>query len=135
MSQSPIVASSTQPWNASPTAPTLVDTDEGVQRLLAVLDDADCRTILEATTEDSLSANELSEACDVPLSTLYRKLDLLTDAGLLKEGTRLRRSGKHASEYSRVVEEIAVSVTLDGGFELLVTPRVTTDEGPRTQAL
>lgn len=88
---------------------TRVEGDEA-EPLLGALKDGDCRAILTATGEDSLSAAELSEACDLPLSTTYRKLGLLTDAGLLDERTRVRRSGKHASEYVRLVEDVLVSV-------------------------
>jgi DNA-binding transcriptional ArsR family regulator len=100
---------------------TTVSDDEGVQRILDAFDDADCRAILEATSTDVLSASEISDACDLPLSTTYRKLDLLTDAGLVEERTRLRRSGKHASEYARLVESVTVSLDEDGRTELQVS--------------
>jgi DNA-binding IclR family transcriptional regulator len=35
----------------------------------------------------ALSAKEISEACELPLSTTYRKLKQLTDAALLDERT------------------------------------------------
>lgn len=97
--------------------------DEHHRALLDALQDPDCRAILEATSEAARSANELSEECDVPLSTAYRKLDLMTDAGLLTECTRIRRSGKHASEYVRCVEDVHISVADDGELDLLVTRR------------
>lgn len=85
-----------------------------VQCVLDVLHDADCRAILRATGETALSANEVAETCDLAQSTAYRKLDLLTDARLVEERTRLRRSGKHASEYVRAIEDVAVSFGADG---------------------
>ena len=88
--------------------------------LFDVLGDEDCRAILLATGDEALSASELSEACDLPLSTTYRKLDRLTDAGLLSEGIRLRRSGKHTSEYVRSVDDVHVSIDTEGGFALTV---------------
>lgn len=88
----------------------IVDADHEVQALLDALDDPACRAILVETGDASLSASELSAACDLPLSTTYRKLDALTDAELLEERTRIQRSGKHASEYSRRVEDVVVSV-------------------------
>ncbi|MFC6723051.1 helix-turn-helix domain-containing protein [Halobium palmae] len=122
MSQSTLAIPNARPWTSS-SDPSVIDTEEEVQDLLDVIDDADCRAILEATSDDALSANELSKICNIPLSTMYRKLDLLTAAGLLIEGTRIRRSGKHTSEYSRRIEKIEVSVETDGGFELKVTQR------------
>lgn len=91
------------------------------EEILNALEDADCRAILDATCESALTAKEVSTACDVPLSTAYRKLDALVDAGLLVERVRLSRSGKHASEYARAVEDVVVSVSPEGGVELHVT--------------
>lgn len=107
---------------------TRVVGDEQVNDLLDALDDEDSRAVLEATSDESLSANEISEVCDIPLSTTYRKLETLTELGLLEEGTRVRRSGKHASEYTRRVDDITVSVSAENGFELDVTRR---DPGER----
>ncbi len=95
-----------------------VDSAAAVQEYLDVLGDPDCRAILGATGDEALSASELADACDVPLSTVYRKLDVLTDADLLAEATRLRRSGKHVSEYRRCVDDVTVSGADDGGFKL-----------------
>jgi len=67
---------------------------------------------------EALTASELSETCGLPLSTTYRKLDLLTATGLLDEHTRVRQSGKHASEYTRSVDDVVVSLGTPGGTEL-----------------
>ncbi|WP_178917406.1 helix-turn-helix domain-containing protein [Natronomonas gomsonensis] len=100
-----------------------VDAEPAKQRLLDALDDRGCRAILDATSDEVLSANEVSETCDLPLSTTYRKLDLLTDSGLLEERTRIRRSGKHASEFYRAVEDVLVSLGTHGGISLHVIHR------------
>ena len=100
-----------------------VSDDSTVESLFEVLDDADCRAILRATSEEALSASELSDACDIPLSTTYRKLESLTEVGLLEESLRLRRSGKHTSEYRRRVDDIVVSMDAAGDFSLSVTRR------------
>jgi DNA-binding transcriptional ArsR family regulator len=107
-----------------------VDAEAAKQRLLDALDDRGCRAILDATSEEVLSANEVSEACDLPLSTTYRKLDLLTEAGLLEERTRIRRSGKHASEYYRAIEEVLVSLDTTGGMSVRVRRRERTEIAP-----
>lgn len=101
--------------------------EQSIQKLLFVLDDADCRAILNATSDTALSASEVSETCELPLSTAYRKLDLLSSADLLDERTRIRRSGKHASEYSRSVSNIVISITPRGEIELEVSHRETAD--------
>lgn len=92
-----------------------------VGTVLDALDDADCREILEATSDDSLTASELSNTCDLPLSTTYRKVDRLTDAGLLRETIRIHRSGKHVNQYERNVEDVVFTVEDGGQLGLSVT--------------
>lgn len=109
-----------------------VDDDAEVQTVLDALQDDDCRAVLNAAAEEALSASELSSACDLPLSTTYRKLDALTEAGLLVERTRLCPEGKHASEYLRAVDDVVVSTGPDGGFELTVSTRPVAGDGAGT---
>lgn len=112
---------------------TTIDDADAVQAMLHALQDDDCRAVLDATGETPLSASELAEECDLPLSTAYRKLETLTDTGLLTEQTRLSPDGKHASEYIRAVDEVVVDA--DAGFELTVSRRDQAEDeltvGPR----
>ncbi|MFC7229865.1 helix-turn-helix domain-containing protein [Salinirubellus salinus] len=98
-----------------------VDDADEMQALLDAFGDADCRAILEATGEEALTAAEISERVDLPKSTAYRKIDTLSELSLVEEQTRIRRSGKHASEFRRVVEDLYVTTTDDGGIELRVS--------------
>jgi len=89
-------------------------TESEITELLTVLDDPDCRAVLEVTGEESLSAKEIGDRCEIPSSTAYRKIDRLVDVGLLQEGVRIRSSGKHTSEYRRRVEGVELSIGDDG---------------------
>jgi DNA-binding transcriptional ArsR family regulator len=100
---------------------------EAAELVLDALDDEDCRRILGATATEPLSAQELADRLDLPRSTAYRKLERLTEAGLVRERTRVRPSGHHTSEYARVVEDVDVHVGPDGGVEVAV------DRGTRPQ--
>lgn len=92
--------------------------DVDSESVLAALDDPDCRKLLEATTDEALTAQELADRCEVPRSTTYRKVEQLTEAGLLEEGVRLRTDGKHASEYRRSFDDITISLSASDGFEV-----------------
>ncbi|TMT85628.1 ArsR family transcriptional regulator [Haloterrigena sp. H1] len=96
--------------------------DESIdpQAVLAALDDDACRAILEATAETALTATELSEECDIPMSTAYRKVEMLTEADLVAEQVRINTSGKHATEYRKNFDDVLVSVA-DGGVEVELT--------------
>ena len=85
-----------------------------VDEVLDALADDAARRIVAALTEPK-TASELSEECDIPLSTTYRKLEKLTDASLLAESTDIRRDGQHTTRYS--VSFDAVTVTVDDGDE------------------
>ena len=81
-----------------------------LQSVLDALDDADCRTIIRHL-EEPMTASELSDECDIPMSTTYRKLDLLSDASLLAEGTEVRPDGHHATRYEIDFEEVRISLS------------------------
>ena len=85
------------------------------------LADDGCRDILEATSEEALTATELSDRCDIPLSTTYRKLEQLADANLLDEQLRIRASGQHTAEYRKDFEDITVTTSEDGHPEVEIS--------------
>ena len=106
----------------------LADDGPELQALLDALDDPACRTIIQEL-EEPMTASELADETDIPLSTLYRKIDLLTDASLLNELTEIREDGHHTSRYRVAVE--SVSIELDDNREFDVTierPPQSTDE-------
>jgi predicted DNA-binding ArsR family transcriptional regulator len=57
----------------------------------------------------------------MPLSTTHRKVDILTEAGLLEKQIRISTSGKHTSEYALCVEGVQLSFGSEDGIELEVT--------------
>lgn len=104
--------------NPTADSPLSTETDPDTRTVLAALEDGDCRTILEATADEALTASELASRCEIPSSTVYRKLELLTDAGLLEERIRIQMGGKHASEYCRRFEEITIPVADPSGISI-----------------
>ena len=81
-----------------------------LEAVATALDDPDCRAIVRRLDEP-MTAGELSERCEIPMSTTYRKLDRLSSASLLAEGTELRADGRHATIYEVNFEEVAVRLT------------------------
>jgi DNA-binding transcriptional ArsR family regulator len=80
-----------------------------LQDVLDALDDPACRAVINHL-DDPMTANELATACDIPLSTMYRKLDLLTEASLVREQAAIREDGQHTTRYALAFEEIDVSL-------------------------
>jgi DNA-binding transcriptional ArsR family regulator len=99
-----------------------------LQTVLDALDDPDCRTIVRRLTEP-MTASDVSEMTDVPLSTTYRKLDLLTEASILEERTEIREGGHHTTNYVLDFESIRIALSDDREFEVSITrPPRTADE-------
>ncbi|MFC6826053.1 helix-turn-helix domain-containing protein [Halopelagius fulvigenes] len=88
--------------------------------VLGALDDADARDIIR-TLDEPMTASEISDDCDIPLSTTYRKLDLLTDANLLLEGTEIRADGHHATTYEVAFEEVRILLTDERALSVDIT--------------
>ncbi|MFB6156218.1 MAG: winged helix-turn-helix domain-containing protein [Haloferacaceae archaeon] len=78
--------------------------------------------ILGATNE-AQSAQELSEQLDIPIATCYRRIEELTDAGLLSlEDSVLSDERRRVDVYRRDVDEVNVAFG-DDGFGVAVEER------------
>jgi len=88
--------------------------DPDAERVLDALSDDDTRRILAACGGSPRTVNELAEECEVPLSSVYRKVETLVENGLLEERVRPRKRGRHPSEYGRAAEGVSLRFTDDG---------------------
>lgn len=103
--------------------PYSIEEAPDVADVLAALADEDARTILR-TLDEPMTAQELQDRCDIPESTMYRKLDRLTDTGLLHQQTRIRRDGRHTSEYIPAFTRVTIRRDEEtGDLELEFEPR------------
>lgn len=109
-----------QPTLASPGGERAGDRTPDPQAVFSALEDPDCRTVLCVLGEEHRTAKELAADCDIPLSTMYRKLDALTDADLLEKMTRVRQNAKNASQYRRSVDDVVVEFAGEGVFDASV---------------
>lgn len=98
-----------------------------LQPVLDALDDPECRDILRHLDEP-MTASQISDRCDIPSSTTYRKLDRLTEASILRETTAIRADGHHTSEYVIAFEEVTVFLDDDREFEVSVARPTTSAE-------
>jgi predicted transcriptional regulator len=61
-------------------------------------------------TEEPLSAREISEEFDIPIATAYRRIEELTEVGLLEqEGRVLTDEDQRSNIYRRNVSEVVLS--------------------------
>jgi DNA-binding transcriptional ArsR family regulator len=99
-----------------------------LQDVLDALDDPQCRAILRETIEP-MTANELINACDIPKSTLYRKLELLSSASLVREQEMINPGGGRVTHYKRSFDDVTISIDETGEFSVSVDrPPQSSDE-------
>lgn len=91
-----------------------------LQVVLDALDDPDCRQLV-GRLEEPRTARELSEACEMPLSTTYRKLELLSDASLVDERTQIRAGGHHTTQFAVDFTAVRIGLDEDLEFEFAIT--------------
>ncbi|MEF8775236.1 MAG: helix-turn-helix domain-containing protein [Haloarculaceae archaeon] len=73
-----------------------------------------CRAVMRAVGDETLTAAEIGDRVDAPMSSIYRHLDSLASIGLLTESIRVDPHGRNQRQYSLAVSELAVS--LGGDF-------------------
>lgn len=94
--------------------------------VLDTLTDPLCRRALACATTP-VTAREVAAAADFSMSTTYRKLDDLTDAGLLETQTELRADGYHTTRYRATIDEATIHIDDENGLHVSVQHR-TADE-------
>jgi predicted transcriptional regulator len=99
-----------------------VDAERDVERITELLSDEVVRTILEATFEEPLSAEQLCDRCEVSPATVYRRLQALDEFDLVDTRTEPDADGHHYKVYSAKLDRVVVDLTADG-FELRITRR------------
>lgn len=98
-----------------------------LQDVLDALDDSDCRKIIKEL-DQPMTASEISEEAGIPLSTAYRKLDLLSEASLLEERTEIRQGGHHTTRYLLAFEAVRIMLDDDHEFEVTISRPARTAE-------
>ncbi|WP_436900527.1 ArsR/SmtB family transcription factor [Halovenus halobia] len=98
--------------------PTTDRSDE----LLELLGQERVRQILSAASREPRSAKELSEECDVALSTIYRQVEDMVESELLVERTQLESDGSHHSVYEANIDHLDVDIE-DGTIDVSVHVR------------
>ncbi|SDQ21381.1 ArsR/SmtB family transcription factor [Natronobacterium texcoconense] len=86
-----------------------------LEDLAALLEDETARRILTEIYREPMSANALSERCDVSRPTVYRRLEDMRRCDLLVERTRPDpKKGHHHTVYATNLERIVVDLDDDG---------------------
>jgi len=108
----------------------IVTDDVSKQRILTAIADPYSRMILRTITHDTKSALELSKECGIPVTTMYRRIEELLNAGLIVQAKASRtKDGKWFELYRTLVKNInitaehgliAIAISLDNVPDRLI---------------
>lgn len=101
--------------------------------VISALSDSDCREILIATSDESVSVSELIDKCEIASATAYRKVERLVDLSLLDEQIRIRPKGRNCREYRLRVETIHIEMPDQPDPDMNVSCTITGDESIEDQ--
>ncbi len=96
--------------------------------VLEYIADDPTREILAEISQEPMSADELSERCDISRATVYRRIDDLRSTGLVEERMELDLDGHHRKTYTTQLESVLME--LEGG-EYSVTVKTREDAADR----
>lgn len=83
-----------------------------IEEVLDTIGDRHARTVLAAVSQDPRPAKELAEATDLSLPTVYRRVEVLEEHGLITERTEVAPDGNHYKVFECNFDSTVIS--LDG---------------------
>jgi len=96
--------------DASESSKLIVNDDLAKQRILSAMADQYSRKILTATVAEPVSALDLSKTYQIPITTVYRRIEELVEAGLIAAVKSGRTTdGKWYDLYRSLLRRIDVS--------------------------
>ena len=83
-----------------------IEDPEKKESLLEILSDKYCRIIIESIMDKSKSAIEIVSETKIPVSTVYRRIQMLSDNKLLRISGNISEDGKKSFLYKSKVKGI-----------------------------
>ena len=102
------------------TGPSAHGVPARLSAMLEALGDRACRSILQVLGEADrpMTVQAIADDCEVSLTSVYRKLDQLTTAGLVVEREELDPDGHRRSRYRPAAGQIEILLGADRGVEV-----------------
>ena len=88
-----------------------VEQEEKIQDILEIMADKYSRDLLRATRELPKSAFSISQETGIPISTVYRRIQKLQDAGVVRVSGEINLEGKKHFLYQSKVKAISSKVS------------------------
>lgn len=84
------------------------------EEALRLLSDDHARRVLDELDDEPLSARELAERLESSRATVYRRLNSLESAGLVRSSIDVRAGGHHRRRYRVAVDRVRLDFGGDG---------------------
>jgi len=95
--------------------------------LLDLLGDEYTREVLQTLADEPRTGREIVAAADASKATVYRRLDRLSEAGLITSATKLDPDGHHREQFWLTFDGATCSVTEEGIQAQLSVPESDSD--------
>ena len=82
-------------------------TEQQKSKILEIASDQYCRKILSILKKDPKSAVQISEETKIPISTVYRRLQILHAVKLLRNSGAINQNGKKSFLYKSKIQSIS----------------------------
>ncbi len=90
-------------------------------KILEMISDEYCRKILSIAKKEPKSVNEISEETKIPISTIYRRVQMLHEGKLMRISGTINENGKKTFLYKSKIK--SVSTFFNGDFiEIEIVP-------------
>lgn len=86
-------------------------TNEELSDVLKILSDEHSRKILQETMKRPMSADELSDVCNISPQSIYRRTDELSSYGLLDTEMEYDEEGHHFQTYTADPTRIVIGIS------------------------
>ena len=105
-----------------------VNNEEQKQAILQVLADKYCKLFLQSTMYTPKSAIEISSETGIPISTVYRRIQLLCDNKLLSISGTISECGKKYFLYKSKIKSISLLCDCSS-VQIEIVPNITHSPG------
>ena len=87
-----------------------IDSPPHIKLILENYADSDKRKILEVTSEAPLQISKILNLCNVPQTSVYRKIASLIQNGLIKREVSISSYGRRLVKYKPVFEKVQIDI-------------------------
>ncbi len=90
-------------------------------KILAMISDEYCRKILSITMNEHKSVTEISKETKIPISTIYRRVQMLNDGKLMRISGIISEDGKKTFLYKSKIKSVSTFFNGDN-IEIEIVP-------------